>query len=65
MTIPRMRTIAGEFPIRSFFSGSTGSDKFYSMLPRFAKEANLHVTGPAIQITDVIARKILFIAPIQ
>ena len=62
---PKTACIVGEFPYRSFMSLMTGSMKFYpEMLMLLAKQKR-EAAGPFMEIYNVPAKKILYIAPLK
>ncbi len=60
----RTDAVVGHFYLRSFFSYSTGSYKFYSKLPRFITEKSVEPTGSVMEIYDRAQRSIWFIVPV-
>ena len=65
ITLDSMRAIVGEFPVRSMLSNLSGTQKFYSGLGRYAQKHNITVGSPIIEVYDMQAKKILYIAPIK
>jgi hypothetical protein len=53
--------IVGKFPIRSFFSYSTGLYKFYPALEKYCKVKRIHLSGPVMELIDTKNKTILFI----
>ncbi|MGB7567366.1 MAG: GyrI-like domain-containing protein [Chitinivibrionales bacterium] len=63
--LPKTRAIVGTFRVRSFLSNFTGTEKFYSVKDLFAKKNGLQLAGPVIELYDMGARRIYYIAPVQ
>jgi hypothetical protein len=62
---PKTASIVGTFPLRSFMSPMTGPMKFYpEMLMRLARQKR-ETAGPIMEIYDVPAKKIIYIAPLK
>jgi len=60
--IPRSQCIVGTFPLRSFLSAMIGPMKFYSGV---LKTLERETAGPAIEIYDVPAKKIVYAMPLK
>ena len=65
LTLDSMRAVVGEFKIRSALSNFSGTLKFYSGLGKYAHKNNIVVGSPIIEVYDMTAHKILYIAPIK
>jgi len=65
MTIDSMRAIVGEFPIRSMLSNFIGTQKFYSRLIGYSIRRHVSVGSPIMEVYDLDARKIVYIAPVK
>jgi AraC family transcriptional regulator len=63
--LPKTGAIVGTFRVRSFLSNFTGTEKFYSVKDLFAKENSLQLAGPVIELYDMGARRIYYIAPVK
>jgi hypothetical protein len=63
--LPKTRAIVGTFRIRSFLSNATGTEKYYSSKDTFAKKNNVQLTGPVIELFDMGARRVFYIAPVK
>lgn len=63
--LPKTRAIVGTFRIRSFLSNFTGTEKYYSAKADFAKKNNLVLAGPVIELFDMGARRVFYIAPVK
>jgi hypothetical protein len=63
--LPKTRAVVGTFLIRSFLSNYTGTQKYYSTKDNFARENKLALAGPVIELYDMGARRILYIAPVK
>ncbi len=62
---PKTRVIAGEFPIRSFLSYTSGTLKFYPQLQKYLSENQYKLSGPVMEIYDSPGRVITYLAPIN
>lgn len=66
---PQTLSIVGVFPLRSFMSIMTGPMKFYpkmaEILIKQKREAGREARGPVMEIDDVPAGKIVYIAPLK
>lgn len=62
---PKTKAIAGEFPIRSFLSYTSGTLKFYPQLQKYLSENQYQLSGPVMEIYDSPKRVITYIAPIN
>jgi len=63
--LPKTRAIVGTFHIRSFLSNYTGTQKYYSAKESFARENKVVLAGPVIELFDMAARRVFYIAPIK
>jgi AraC family transcriptional regulator len=64
-TFARTRAVTAVFPLRSFMSQMTGPVKVYPKLQRFLQENKLESAGPVMEIYDIAAKKIVYIAPVK
>jgi hypothetical protein len=55
----------GTFHIRSFLSNYTGTQKYYSAKESFARENKVVLAGPVIELFDMGARRVFYIAPVK
>jgi hypothetical protein len=62
---PKTQSILGVFPFRSFMSPMTGPMKFYPKMAEILIQKKREAAGPVMEIYDVPARKILYIAPLK
>jgi hypothetical protein len=62
---PKTASIAGTFPLRSFMSPMTGPMKFYPKMIALLAQEKRELAGPVMEIYDVPARKIVYIAPLK
>jgi AraC family transcriptional regulator len=62
---PKAQSIVGIFPLRSFMSPLTGPMKFYPKMAELLVQKKREAAGPVMEIYDVAARKILYIAPLK
>jgi hypothetical protein len=63
--MPKTRAIVGTFHIRSFLSNYTGTQKYYSAKESFARENKVVLAGPVIELFDMGARRVFYIAPVK
>jgi hypothetical protein len=63
--VPKTRAVVGTFKIRSFLSNFSGTDKFYSKKDNFAKKSNCELAGPVMELFDMSAHKIYYLAPVK
>jgi hypothetical protein len=63
--LPKTRAIVGTFRIRSFLSNFTGTEKYYSAKDKFAKKNDCVLAGPVIELFDMGARRVFYIAPVK
>jgi hypothetical protein len=63
--LPKTRAIVGTFHIRSFLSNYTGTQKYYSAKESFARENKVVLAGPVIELFDMGARRVFYIAPVK
>jgi AraC family transcriptional regulator len=61
----KTRAVTGVFPIRTFMSQFTGPIKFYPRLLLYLKKEKLEAAGPVMEIYDMAAKKIIYIAPVK
>jgi hypothetical protein len=61
----RTRAVTGEFRLRTFMSQMAGPLKFYPRLFRFLKKENRELSGPVMEIYDMDAKKIVYVAPLK
>lgn len=61
----RTDAVVGQFRLRSFFSYTTGGQKFYASLQQYLAEKKIEQTGPVIELYDMAERIIYFVAPVQ
>jgi hypothetical protein len=61
----KTEALIGTFPIRSFMSYSIGVYKFYPALEKKVAKDKCHLSGPVIEIYDLEAKKITYIAPVN
>jgi len=64
-TFGKSYCIIGKYPLRSFFSYSTGIYKIYSSLDKYAKSKNTTITGPVMEIVDTNKKSILYVVPVS
>ncbi len=57
--------LIGEFPIRSVLSPMTGPMKFYPKMAEFLVKEKREIKGPVMEIYNIPAKKILYIAPLK
>jgi len=57
--------IVGKYPLRSFFSFTTGIYKIYGSLEKYAKSKNTSITGPVMEVIDTEKKVILYIVPVN
>ena len=62
---PKTASIVGTFPLRSFMSPMTGPMKFYPEMLMLLSRQKREAAGPVMEIYDVPARKIMYIAPLK
>lgn len=63
--LPKTRAIVGTFRVRSFLSNFTGTEKYYSAKDKFAKKNNLVLAGTVIELYDMGARRMYYLAPVK
>lgn len=56
--------VVGRFPIRSFFSYTTGAGKFYDVLQSYLDEHDLGLSGPVLEMYNSSERLLIYVAPI-
>ncbi len=64
IVIDSTEALAGEYPIRSFFSYVSGYRKFSRALEKYLKKNQIPVVEPLFEIYDMREKKIFYIAPI-
>jgi hypothetical protein len=62
---PRTRSVMGIFPFRSFLSPMTGPMKFYPEMAKIRIKQKCEMAGPVMEIYDVPAKRIVYIAPVN
>ena len=60
----RTDAVIGAFPIRSFFSYTTGLFKFSSRLDKYVETNKLSVSGPVMEVYDAEKKQIFYIASV-
>jgi hypothetical protein len=64
-TFGKSYCIVGKYPLRSFFSFTTGIYKIYGSLEKYAKSKNTSITGPVMEVIDTEKKAILYIVPVS
>jgi hypothetical protein len=59
------KSVTATFPLRSFLSPMTGATMFYPAMVEFLKKENKQVRGPVMEMYDIAAKKIVYIAPLK
>jgi hypothetical protein len=61
----KTQSIVGTFPFRSFLSPMTGPMKFYPEMAKLVLKEKREIKGPVMEIYDISARKIMYVAPLK
>lgn len=61
----KTQSIVGTFPLRSFMSPMTGPMKFYPAMANILVKQKREMAGPVMEVYDIPAKKIMYIAPLK